>query len=237
MSSSNYNFSNKRVARFAGFLYLLVVVNGIFSILYVPSQLIVWDDAAITLTNITENEFLFRMGIVSGLICYISFLLLPLALYKLLEFVNRDVALLMVFLVVASVPVSYLNLVNKLDVLSLTSNAEYLKALDASQLQFQMMSLLESYSNGVLIALIFWGLWLFPFGYLVFKSKILPRFFGICLMLGCFGYLIDFAGVFFFPDYGKTLVPTIVGIPASIGEIGICFWLLIMGAKERGTSD
>jgi hypothetical protein len=90
----------------------------------------------------------------------------------------------------------------------------------------------ENYNNGIEISQIFWGLWLLPFGYLVYKSGFLPKLLGVLLMLGCFGYLITFFGGFLFPNYLKTTFSDIVSIPASVGEIGICLWLLIMGTNS-----
>ena len=90
--------------------------------------------------------------------------------------------------------------------------------------------------NGNLVASIFWGLWLFPFGYLVFKSGFLPKVLGILLMVGCIGYIIDFMGNFFFSNYSKTGISTLMTIPGSLGEIGICLWLLIIGIKVKRNS-
>ncbi len=101
-----------------------------------------------------------------------------------------------------------------------------------TELQTQVMLYLTNYANGIEISQIFWGLGLFPFGYLVFKSGFLPKFLGILLMAGCFGYLITFFGGFLYPDFHKTLISDIVGMPAPIGEIGICLWLLIMGTNK-----
>jgi Domain of unknown function (DUF4386) len=162
--------SIKRNARIAGLLYLFVVLNGIFSLGYVPSKLIVRDDAAATFQNILSNEFLFRAGIVSGLVCYTFFLFLPLALYKLLKSVNETAAKMMVILAVVSVPISFINLQNKFAVLSLVSGANHLKVFDTAQLQAQVLFHLDLYSYGILIVQIFWGLWLFPFGYLVVRK-------------------------------------------------------------------
>jgi hypothetical protein len=91
---------------------------------------------------------------------------------------------------------------------------------------------LDAYKEGLRVVQIFWGLWLLPFGYLVFKSGILPRALGILLMLGCFGYLIDFTGRALFPGYAESGIAGFVRLPASLGEIGICLWLLVMGARE-----
>ena len=137
----------------------------------------------------------------------------------------------MVVLAVVSVPIAYNIMLYKVDILSLLSDAEYMKVFGAEQLNAQVMLLLKSYNNGIGIVQIFWGLWLFPFGYLVFKSNFLPKFLGILLMIGCFGYLLKFFRHSLFPDFE---IPFFVTLPGSIGEIGTCLWLLIMGAKENG---
>jgi hypothetical protein len=136
----------------------------------------------------------------------------------------------MVVFAIVSVPISYLNIHNKVDILSLIGNAEYLKVYTAEQLQAQVMLLLESYHNGILIAEMFWGLWLFPFGYLVFKSGFLPKILGVLLMVGCFSYLIEVFGGLLLPNWE---IPFFVMLPASLGEIGTCLWLLIMGTKKK----
>jgi len=222
-----------KIARLAGLAYLVLVLTGLFNLVYVPSQLIVWGDAATTVSNILNSEFLFRLGIVVGVICFISFLILPFILYRLFESVNRTYAVAMVVLAVVSVPISIFNMINKVDVLTLLSGAQYLESFEIEQVHTQVMLLLKSYSNGIAVVQIFWGLWLFPFGYLAFKSGYLPRIFGILLMLGCFGYLIKFFRFFLFP----TLDIPYVGMPGSLGEIGICLWLLIMGVKGEQVED
>ena len=229
--------SNKRTARIAGVLYLIVVLAGIFSLGYVPSQLHVTGDAAATVGNIVAHESLFRLGIVAGMICYVAFLLLPLVLYKLLSAYGKVPAALMVVFAVASVPISLMAVANKLDILSLLGDADYLQVFTQEQLQAQVMLSLESYRNGLQVAEIFWGLWLLPFGYLVYKSGILPKVLGVLLMLGCFGYLIGIIGALLFAGYAESTLVRFVGIPASVGEIGICLWLLVMGAREYPKPD
>ena len=51
-------------------------------------------------------------------------------------------------------------------------------------------------------------------------------------MAGCFGYLITFFGGFLYPDFNKTIISDIVGYPATLGEFGICLWLLTMGTNK-----
>lgn len=225
--------SNKLTARIAGLLYLVVVLTGIFSLAYVPSKLIVRDNPASTFHNIATSELLFRLGIVSSVICYISFIFLPIALYKLLKSVNEKYAKLMVLLAVVSVPISFLNIQKKFAVLSFFSGSNYLSSFSTDQIQSQVLFYLDQYDSGILLVSIFWGLWLFPFGYLVFKSGILPKTLGLLLMIGCFSYLINFFGHLLVPNYSKIGISSYISLPASIGEIGTCLWLLIMGAKGK----
>ena len=227
--------SNKKTARIAGLLYLVVVLTGIFSLAYVPSKLIVWNDPVATYNNIKTTESLFRFGIVSGLLCYVFFLFLPVALYKLLKPVNEVYAKLMVLLAVTSVPISYFNIQNKFAVLSIIKG-EVFKTFTNEQLQSQVMFYLNQFNKGILMVSVFWGLWLLPFGYLVYKSGFLPKIFGVLLMLGCFGYLFNFLGNSLIVDYSSLGVSKYISMPATFGEIGICLWLLIMGAKETKTS-
>jgi hypothetical protein len=224
--------SNKKTARIAGAFYLILVLTGIFSLLYVPSKLIVWNDAAVTFNNIVANETLFRLGILAGIIAYISFLFLPLVLYKLLSPIHKTIAMSMVALAVVSVPISLVNINHKLEVLTFISEASYLDVFQASELHTQVMLSLEHYNNGIEAVSIFWGLWLLPFGYLVFRSGFLPKLLGILLMMGCFGYLINFVGGFLFPGYASLGVASFISIPGSLGEIGTCLWLVIVGAKS-----
>ncbi len=228
--------SNKKLARIAGLFYLSVVITGIFSLAYVPSKLIVADNAILTYKSIASSETLFRFGIVTGLLCYTFFLFLPLVLYKLLKPVNENYARLMLLLAVLSVPIFFLNIQNEFTVLSLVHNTNKHFGLSAEQVQSQVMLHLDQYKNGMRIVHIFSGLWLFPFGYLVFKSGFLPKILGILLMLGCFGYIINFVGHTLIHNYAKIGISSYISLPARFGEFGTCLWLLIIGAKDKMTA-
>lgn len=232
LTTTNYNMtSTNYTARTAGFIYLLVVLTGIFSLAYVPSTLIVPDNPVKTLNNIKTAELLFRFGIFGGLLCYVFFLFLPVVLYKLLKPVHESYATLMVLTAIMSVPVFFLNSQHQLTILSLLDVTNQ-SGLPAEEIQSQVMQQLDQYKDGMRIVHIFSGLWLLPFGYLVFKSGFLPKIFGVLLMLGCFGYLINFTGYLLIPTYSQTGISSYISLPASIGEIGICLWLLIMGVKD-----
>lgn len=225
--------TENKTARLAGLLYLIVVLTGLFSLMYVPSKLIVRENPALTFQQIFQSSQLFRLSIAGSMICYIAFTLLPLVLYRLLKDVNGAYAKLMVILALISVPISFLNLQTKFSVLTIVEGTGYLKAFNAEQLQAQVMFLLNSYNKGILIVQIFWGLWLFPFGYLVCKSGFLPRILGVFLMLGCVGYVLNVLGRTIIPDFSDYAISGYITLPASIGEIGMCLWLLITGVKNR----
>lgn len=222
-----------KIARLAGFFYLIVIITGFFSLMYVPSKLIIWENPALTFQNISSSAQLFRLSIAGSIICYITFTLLPLTLYQLLKDVNGNYAKLMVILALISIPISFINLQNKFSVLTIIEETDYLKVFDVKQLQSQIMFLLSNYNKGLLIAQVFWGLWLFPFGYLVYKSGFLPKVLGIFLMLGCFGYLINVFGRIAVPHFSDYLISGYITLPATIGEIGTCLWLLLVGIRNK----
>lgn len=221
-----------RTSRLAGLLYLIVVVTGIFSLAYVPSQINVANDPAATANNIVMHESLFRFGIASFMIEQVAFLLLPLVLFRLFRPTNHTAAVLMVALAVVSVPVALAAVGHRLDALALLTDARFVQAFAPGQLQAMAGLSLEAYGNGLLVTRLFWGLWLLPFGYLVLKSGFLPKLLGLLLMLGCVGYMVNVFGELLVPHYSDTLVSNYAGLPAAIGEIGTCLWLLLVGARR-----
>lgn len=224
--------TNKRKARIAGVLYLLMGIAGMIGLMYVPSKIIVPDDIAATAHNIGTSSFLFRAGIVSNLLCQTLFIFLVLALYHLLKEVNRKQALLMLTLVVVSVPIAFLATLNELGVLVVLSGRDFLSVFNQDQLNALAMFLLKLYEHGNNLAEIFWGLWLFPFGYLVYRSGFIPKIFGILLMIACVGYLANSITVLLFPEH-MDLVSPFTTVTGTVGEFSIIFWLLIKGVRNR----
>jgi len=223
--------SNRKTARIAGFLYLMLIVFGIFAEFFVRQSLIVPGDAAETAHNILASESLFRLGFMSDLIMSTCWLLLVLALYVLLKPVNKNFASLMVLFVLAGVAIQCINMLNQFATLLLLSGADYLKVFQADQLRALAMFFLNLHKYGYSSAGIFHGLWLFPLGYLVFKSGYFPRILGVLLIIGCFGFLVDTFTIFLFPSYEATILQSILSTLPIIGEFSFCGWLLIKGAK------
>ena len=223
--------SKKKNARIAGILYLLLGITGAFGIMYVPANIMVAGDATATANNIIDSQFLFRLSMISNLISQAIFVFLVLSLNRLLKEVNPKYAKLMVALVTVSVPISFLNILNLVAAQILVSGADFLTVFDTNQLNAFTLLFLNLYEHGIYIVGIFWGLWLYPFGMLIIKSKFIPKIIGIFLVIGCFAYLADSFTSLLFPEY-KEIVSTIIMLPLALGEFSIIFWLLIKGVRK-----
>jgi hypothetical protein len=218
--------------RFAGLLYLLTAIPNVFYLIYLPSVLIVPGDATATAGRIMASESLFRMGIVSELAGATIFIFVVLALQDLLKGVNKKYASLMVTFFVISVPISCVNVLNQIAVLRLLRGDSFLSVFDQRQLDALVMVFLNLHGYGTIVAQIFWGLWLFPFGVLVFKSGVLPRILGVLLIIGCFGYIAASVTVLLFPASGH-MVHELLIAPGGVAELSILLWLLIKGIQAR----
>ena len=224
--------TNKKTARMAGFLYLIYIVVSIFANVLGRSKLIVLGDAATTARNIIESAWQFRIGFVVDLVAALLFLLTAWALYVLLKQVNENLALLFLVLNLVGVAVWCVSDLFLITYQLLLSGADYLKVFQADQLQALAMLFLYIYKNGFSgIAQIFFSAWLFPLGYLVFKSGFLPKILGIILMVECFGWLMYPIQFFLFP--GNEVLFYLSSAIGFIGEFSLALWLLIMGAKEQ----
>jgi len=221
----------------AGFLYLIYIVASIFANGLGRSKLIVLGDAATTAGNIMASAWQFRIGFVIDLIAGVLFLLTAWALYVLLKPVNKNLALLFLLLNLSGVAVSCFSDLFLIASQLLLNGADYLKVFQADQLQALAMLSLYIYKYGFLgIAQIFFGAWLFPLGYLVFKSGFLPRFLGVILMVHCVVWLMSALQFFLFPGLIEVTFVGVTYLSYPIGfisEFGLSLWLLIMGAKEQ----
>ena len=218
-----------KAARIAGAIYLSMVFTAPFSLIYVPGKLIVRGNAAATADNILAHETMFRLSIIGDLVGQVIFICLAIALYRLLRDVNKTWAWLMVSFVLVSAAVGFLNTLNDVAALILFRGEDFLTVFDKPQRDALAMLFLRLNSHGQFIDEIFWGLWLFPFGLLVFRSGFLPRFLGIWLMINCFGYLVLSVTALFFPLYYEAAFR--FSQPVLFGELAIMLWLLIKGAK------
>lgn len=219
-------------ARTAGLLYILASAVGVIRLMYIPNTLFVEGNATATAANIRADELLFRLGIVGSLVAAVVWLFVPLALYRLLQGVDQTLAALMVILgSVMQVPLFFINAVIDSAALVLARGGGYLTVFDQAQRDALVRLFLDIYHQLVLANLIFGGLWLFPFGLLVYRSRFLPRWLGVWLMIACFGWLAFSITALLFPEYEDRAFS--ITQPIVLGEVAAMLWLVIMGANEK----
>ena len=108
---------------------------------------------------------------------------------------------------------------------------EILQTFELNQRQDLAMLFHKINGYGALLLKMFWGLWLLPFGLLVYKSGFIPRIFGILLIIAGITYMNDSFVSLLFPDFSAFVnQPTLILV--AIGEISITLWLLIKGIKN-----
>ncbi|HXT23910.1 MAG TPA: DUF4386 domain-containing protein [Candidatus Eisenbacteria bacterium] len=219
----------KNPGRFAGLLYLLASIVGFFAMGYVPRKLFVHGDATATANNIAASETLFRLGIAGELIGMTAFIFVALALYDLLKGVNRRRASLMVTLIVVSIPIALLNELNSIAALVLVRGGEFLSIFEKPQRDALAMLFLNLHHHGIVVAEIFWGLWLFPLGLLVYRSQFLPRFLGVWLIFAGLAWVVLSLTGILLPQYQNKVDS--YSQPAFLGEIAFMLWLVIKGAR------
>lgn len=221
--------SAKNPGRVAGLLYLVLSIPGFFAIVYVPGKLIVHGNAAATANNIAAHETLYRFGIMANLICQAGWVFVALALYYLFKGVHQRLAALVVIMVVVEIPLAFLNELNSIAALILVRGADFLSIFEKPQRDALSMLFLNLHSEGFGIVELFWCLWLFPLGMLVYRSRFLPRFLGVWLAIDGLAYLVlSVTGVLLPQYYDKVLA---ISQPATFGEVAFMLWLVIKGAK------
>lgn len=222
--------SPQRLARTAGLFYLIVAIFGGFAHLYARAKVYVSGDATATAHNTVANAGLVRVGFAADLVQAPFFLFVAMTLYLLLKHANKNVARAMVIFVAIAVAITCLNMVHQLAALIVATEAPYASALSSQGSDALVLLMFDLHHYGYLIAQIFFGLWLLPLGYLVYRSRMFPRTLAVLLVAGCVGYLVDAFALFLAPDLGAALDPFLVA-PAGIAEIVMLLWLLVKGVK------
>jgi hypothetical protein len=221
----------KRNARIAGLLYLTLMTAPL-RLMYIPSTLFVPGNATATANNIAAHETLFRFGILSDLFTATMAIFLTLALYRLFKGVDQDLARLMVILGSLMVtPIYFVNTINDAAALLFARGADFLSVFDKPQRDAFAMLFLRLHHHGVVANEIFWGLWLLPFGLLVYRSRFLPRLLGVWLVINGIAYVVISVTGLLLPQYESRVFN--LAFPAMLGELAIMLYLLIKGARVQ----
>jgi len=192
------------------------------------------DGVALVVIRMTVRFF--KASIVAGAVGIVSYLLLALFLYWLFRRTHVVAVSVLFVLVASSVPVTFAAFSRQMDILSLLNTWTSLGSIDQNQLKIQFALALRGYDNGILLSSFFWGLWLFPLGWIMWQARMgVPRVLGVLLMFGGIAYVFHFAGELLIDNYKEIhflhLVLWSSAICSMIGEVGTILWLLITGAK------
>lgn len=228
------NFSNKQLARIAGFFYLLVIVCGLFSEVFVRQALRVGDNALATALNIGDAEMLFRWGISADLVNLVFGLPCVLIVYSLFKSVNKLLATLALLFVVIQTAIIATNLLNQISPLLYLSNDSYLNTFSQEQLAALSLHALDLQAQGYGIALVFFGFYCLIIGYLIMVSNLIPRFLGVLYTIAGLCYLINTFTMLLSKGFANPLF-VYLAVPIFIGELGLALWLLIAGVREDKT--
>jgi Domain of unknown function (DUF4386) len=223
--------ATKKQAHVAGLLYFIASITAVFAWVYVSGKIFVRDDPIATANNIRVSETLLRLGIVAELIGSIIFIFVVVTLYRLFKRVSEKNAVAMAVLLLISTPIALLAVVGELAAVIVAGGGNFLSTFDPHQLDSLSYLFFRLHGQALVVAQIFWGLWLFPFGTLVIRSGFIPRFLGLLLFIAGVGYLIGSFTVLVLPTSGQ--VGNQIAMILEFGELPIIFYLLIRGANIK----
>jgi hypothetical protein len=221
---------NDNPGRVAGVLYLFLVLLGPLRLIYIPNKLFVKGNAAATVANIGAHEWLFRAGIVSDLIGSLALVFLVLAFYRLFRAVDQNLAVqVVIFGGIMPATLNLAGVVDDLAALAIVRGVDFLRVFSKPQLDALATFMLGLRDHQYTAAEILWGVWLFPLGALIYKSRFMPRFLGIWLVLGGLCYVVlSLTGVML-PGYQDTVFK--ISQPAMFSELALMLWLVVKGAR------
>lgn len=225
-----------RLARTAGLYYLLVGVFGGFAQI-VRQQVYVPGDPGATTDKVVAYAGLVRLSFAADLVQATIAVFLVLALYRLLHHVDLGMARAMVLLVVLQVAITCVNMVHQFAALLVATDPAYVGTVGDRGLEALVLLLMEMHHAGLLIAQIFFGLWLFPLGWLARRSGLFPRPLGTLLMAAAGAYLVDVVLQFLLPDVAQAVSPVVLVPLVTAAEVSMVFYLLIKGARVLQPDD
>ena len=223
--------SRKRLARFAGWLYLVIIVAAGFAEGYVRGTLVVPGDASATAGNILASEGLFRLGLAADLVAFMADAAVAVLFYVLLLPVSRTMSLMAAaFRLIAHPAIGGLNLLNHFGALSVLNGPEALSSFEARQLEALALLSLQAHDLGYLIAGAFFGVHLALLGWLIFRSELFPRVLGVLVGVAAVGYLTETFTYIAAPAWASFGAGLVV-ITASVAELSLCLYLIVKGVR------
>lgn len=224
-----FNPTRKKTVTMLRIIYPAWTIIAMVSLMYIPTAVIVPGDLNMTAENLLSNEFLYNLSIAGSLLTQLIHIIMVLLFWHLFKSTNKSLAGLVLVFGLVSVPIAMLNSINVFAANLVVSNSDFLSSFSAAQSQSWMMFFLNLNDKGILIAQIFWGLWLFPIALLIYESGYFRKITGHFLMIAGFGYLLASFSEMIYPE-STSVIFTIFTI-MSMGEILFMLWIVIGGAK------
>lgn len=218
-------------ARIAGALYLLLMLAPL-RLIYIPTKLIVAGNAGATATNILNHQMLFRLGMVADILCGVILIFLTLAFYRVFKDVSQKLAVMVViFGGIMPATIDFLNVLNDAATLLVLRAPEFSAVFSQPQRDAVAMLFLRMHHQEILAAETLWGVWLLPLAVLVYKSRFMPRFIGVWLVINGIAYIATSWTGLLAPRYEQMV--SNYTFPALLGELALMLWLVTKGASLR----
>jgi len=215
-------------ARIAGVFYLICGTAYSYADGSVRGKLVVYDNAASTAHNILAHEALFRLGFAADLIAVVCYIVVTLLLFDIFRPVNRSLSLLAAFFSLAGCIVQAVSSLLHLAPLVVLGGEQYLSAFNTEQLQALALMILKLRAQAASIYMVCFGWYCLLIGYLIFKSRFLPRILGVFMVIAGLAYQI-----FLSPPLANHLFPYVVAPAGALGELSLILWLLVIGVNTQ----
>jgi Domain of unknown function (DUF4386) len=219
-------------ARQAGLLYLALAIIAPFSLSYVPGVLAA--AGGVSAATLAAHKTLLRLSMTSEMIYQVLEIYIVLALFALFRGVDRKLALQMLVLGLVPIPIVFLNELPGIGALMIATGQNAGQAMAPAALETAAVTLHELHQLGLVIASIFWGLWLFPLGRLIIASNFLPNMLGWSVIVGGLGYVVR-AFMILGPEHwlpdSATKMTLSVSETMILGEVPVIVGLLWLGFR------
>jgi len=235
-SSTIVEIPREKLARITGGLYLGFVLAMILADWFGHIGI---GEVELTYQALTTDSSQFAVALVFGLLSAFLFVMAAWGLYVLLRPVNQDLALLFLLLNAIGVAIQVASYFPLIFAMLSTDASGFTGAFSPAQIESLQFLSIDLHTLSFITAQLFFGMWLFPLGYLVYKSGFLPKFLGVLLMLDGFAVLLWFFQAILLPSYSAMSIP---GLALSfVAEVGLGLWLLFRGinvtAEAPGLPD
>lgn len=236
MKTNELNLPVKTLARITGFFYLLIIAGGLMSGMFVRGTLIDLSNAELTLNNILQNEYLFRLGFLGDLIMVLSDVMVSVLFYFLLVNVHRGLAIFAVVFRLLQSTILGVNLINLFQPILMIQGADALSTEELTELSSDVLTQMQVFEYGYLISGVFFAINCLLMGVLLYKSADFPRLIGILIFVAGLGYLFNCMANFIAPSLVEVSAMLML-FTAVVAELAFCAYLLIVGVKSKKKSN